>query len=142
MINSRKGLGYTPDLLVPLAIILLVIGVGVPVLGMLRKSAQNQKISQPETFAEMNNLLPSPEVFQKRQEEARQRAIQRKIEEELETQQQQQELEKENAVYEITFIQIDRELNFSFYILRHKRNNTEYLLVVTPEGSSISPLQK
>jgi len=141
MINSRKGLGYTPDLLVPLAIILLVIGVGVPVLGMLRKSAQNQKISQPETFAEMNNLIPSPEVFQQRQEAARQRAIQRQQEEELETQQQ-IALEKENAVYEITFIQIDRELNFSFYILRHKRNNTEYLLVVTPEGSSISPLQK
>lgn len=131
----RKGF-HAPDSLVVSAILVLLAGILIPAIIKVRQtsfSAQNQSQTKYQQ--------PSPEIIQQRQEAARKRAEERQQQEEIERQAQ-LELEKENAVYEITFIQIDRERNFNIYTLRHRRNNTEYLLIVTTEGSSITPLLK
>ena len=133
----RKGF-HAPESLVVSAILVLLAGILIPAIIKVRQTSIN---AQKESQSQTKYQPPSPEVIQQRQEAARKRAEERQQQEEIERQAQ-LELEKENAVYEITFIQIDRERNFNIYTLRHKRNNTEYLLVVTPEGSSITPLLK
>lgn len=131
----RKGF-HASETLIVLTILGLLLSILIPAIFKARQiaiSAQKQTQPQPK-------YQPlSPEVFQQRQEAARKRAEECQAQEEIDRQTQ-IALEKENAIYEITFIQIDRELNFRLYTLRHRKNNTKYMLVVTPEGSSITPL--
>lgn len=135
MKNHRKGFQVS-EILIVLAIIGLLVGILLPVISKARQTAISaQKQTQPQPKYQP----PPPEVIQQRQEAARKRAEERQAQEEIDRQTQ-IALEKENAIYEITFIQIDRELNFRLYTLRHRKNNTKYMLVVTPEGSSITPL--
>ena len=131
----RRGFssGYTIASITLVAVVVLFF---VSIIYFFRQSSiPAQKESQPQPKYQ----APSPEVFQQRQEAARKRLEERQAQEEIDRQTQ-IALEKENAIYEITFIQIDRELNFRLYTLRHRKNNTKYMLVVTPEGSSITPL--
>ena len=135
MKNHRRGFssGYT------LASIALVVIVALFFVRIVYSFRQSSISAQKQTQPQPKYQLPSPEVIQQRQEAARKRAEERQAQEEA-ARQTQIALEKENAIYEITFIQIDRELNFRLYTLRHRKNNTKYMLVVTPEGSSITPL--
>lgn len=131
MPKPRKGF-YILKTLVALTVIGLTVGFFILAIYKAKEiTISAQKESQAQHL--------SPEVFQQRQEAARQRAEERQAQEEIDRQTQ-IALEKENSVYEITCIQIDRELDFYLYTLRHRINNTEYLLVVTPKGSSITPL--